>query len=61
MHRGHVKVNHVGRQHSDRDRLLHVVYVFEPVFKRLHEPGFSDVWQDERLWKHRVLQQPTHA
>lgn len=39
----------------NEDRPLHVVHDFEPSFRRLHELGFAQVWQDEWLWGHQVF------
>ena len=43
---------------ENEDRPLHVVQDFEPSFRRLHELGFVQVWQDEWLWGHQVFQKP---
>lgn len=40
----------------DDDRGQHIVHDFAPVFKRLQELGFIQVWQDEWLWGHQVFQ-----
>jgi SAM-dependent methyltransferase len=47
-----------GRFHSevDEDRPHHIVQDFEPTLKRLESLGFVEVWRDEWLWGHQVLQ-----
>ena len=41
---------------ADDDRGQHIVHDFAPVFQRLQELGFVQVWQDEWLWGHQVFQ-----
>ena len=47
-----------GRFHAeiDEDRPQHIVQDFGPVFARLSDLGFVQVWQDEWLWGHQVFQ-----
>jgi len=40
----------------DDDRPQHLVRDFEPVFQRLQVLGFTQVWEDDWLWGHRVYQ-----
>ena len=48
------------RLHPDtnEDRPLHIVQDFGPVYKRLGELGFKEVWRDEWVWGHQVFQKP---
>ena len=48
------------RLHPDtnEDRPLHIVHDFGPVYKRLGELGFKEVWRDEWVWGHQVFQKP---
>ena len=39
----------------DEDRPQHIVRDFEPTFARLRTLGFTQVWQDDWLWGHRVF------
>jgi len=39
----------------DEDRPQHIVQDFEPTFARLGTLGFTEVWQDDWLWGHRVF------
>lgn len=39
----------------DDVRPQHIAHDFEPVFHRLRELGFRQVWEDEWLWGHRVF------
>jgi hypothetical protein len=38
------------------ERPQHIVHDFEPVFRRLQDRGFVQVWEDEWLWGHQVFQ-----
>jgi mycofactocin glycosyltransferase len=40
----------------DDERPQHIVHNFEPVFQRLRALGFTQVWEDDWLWGHRVFQ-----
>ena len=40
----------------DDERPQHIVHNFEPVFQRLRGLGFTQVWEDDWLWGHRVYQ-----
>jgi mycofactocin glycosyltransferase len=42
----------------DEDRPMHIVQDFEPVFARLNEKGFTEVWRDDWLWGHQVFRKP---
>jgi SAM-dependent methyltransferase len=48
------------RLHPDanEDRPLHIVQDFGPVYKRLGELGFKEVWRDDWVWGHQVFQKP---
>ena len=52
-----------GRFASEVDpaRPEHIVQDFQPVFDRLAELGFIEVFRDEWLWGHQVLQKSGHA
>ena len=39
----------------DSQRPQHIVFDFEPTFRRLAALGFAEVWKDEWLWGHRVF------
>ena len=39
----------------DETRPQHIVQDFEPTFARLRTLGFTQVWQDDWLWGHRVF------
>ena len=41
---------------ADDNRPMHIVRDFKPVFQRLDELGFAQVWEDDWLWGHRVYQ-----
>lgn len=41
---------------NDTRRPQHIVQDFEPVFARLQELDFREVWRDEWLWGHQVFQ-----
>jgi 2-polyprenyl-3-methyl-5-hydroxy-6-metoxy-1,4-benzoquinol methylase len=41
---------------ANEDRPLHIVKDFRPVFKRLRELGFKEVWRDDWVWGHHVFQ-----
>src|SRR5262245_29227846 len=43
---------------ANEDRPLHIVKDFGPVFKRLGELGFKEVWRDDWVWGHMVFQKP---
>ena len=47
-----------GRFHAevDEDRPQHMVQNFRPVFPRLSDLGFIEVWRDDWLWGHQVFQ-----
>jgi mycofactocin glycosyltransferase len=47
-----------GRFHAEIDEThpQHIVLDFTPVFARLGELGFVEVWRDEWLWGHQVFQ-----
>jgi 2-polyprenyl-3-methyl-5-hydroxy-6-metoxy-1,4-benzoquinol methylase len=47
-----------GRFHAEIDEThpQHIVFDFTPVFARLGELGFVEVWRDEWLWGHQVFQ-----
>ena len=48
-----------GRFHADADdhqQSGHIVRDFEPTFRRMAELGFSQVWEDQWLWGHKVFQ-----
>lgn len=40
----------------DEDHPQHIVYDFEPTFRRLTKEGFVEVWRDEWLWGHQAFQ-----
>lgn len=40
----------------DADHPQHIVYDFEPTFRRLADEGFVEVWRDEWLWGHQAFQ-----
>lgn len=42
----------------DPDRPMHIVQDFGPVFARLGERGFTEVWRDDWLWGHQVFRKP---
>jgi 2-polyprenyl-3-methyl-5-hydroxy-6-metoxy-1,4-benzoquinol methylase len=42
----------------DPDRPMHIVQDFGPVFARLGEKGFTEVWRDDWLWGHQVFRKP---
>ncbi|HEX5476191.1 MAG TPA: class I SAM-dependent methyltransferase [Vicinamibacterales bacterium] len=46
-----------GRFHAEPDELRpqHIVLDFSPVFRRLAERGFREVWRDEWLWGHQAF------
>jgi SAM-dependent methyltransferase len=48
------------RLHADanEDRPLHIVHDFGPVYTRLGELGFKEVWRDDWIWGHQVFQKP---
>ncbi len=50
-----------GRFAAEEDPLRpqHIVLDFEPVFARLRERGFTEVWRDGWLWGHQVFQRPS--
>jgi SAM-dependent methyltransferase len=52
-----------GRFASEVDpaRPEHIVQDFQPVFDRLAELGFIEVFRDEWLWGHQVFQKSGHA
>lgn len=41
---------------EDESHPQHIVLDFAPVFSRLAELGFKEVWRDEWLWGHQVFQ-----
>jgi 2-polyprenyl-3-methyl-5-hydroxy-6-metoxy-1,4-benzoquinol methylase len=41
---------------EDESHPQHIVLDFAPVFSRLAELGFQEVWRDEWLWGHQVFQ-----
>jgi 2-polyprenyl-3-methyl-5-hydroxy-6-metoxy-1,4-benzoquinol methylase len=43
---------------SNEDRPLHIVKDFGPVFTRLAELGFNEVWRDDWVWGHMAFQKP---
>jgi 2-polyprenyl-3-methyl-5-hydroxy-6-metoxy-1,4-benzoquinol methylase len=43
---------------ANEDRPLHIVKDFRPVFKRLGELGFNEVWRDDWVWGHMAFQKP---
>jgi SAM-dependent methyltransferase len=43
---------------ANEDRPLHIVKDFGPVFRRLGELGFKEVWRDDWVWGHHVFQKP---
>jgi 2-polyprenyl-3-methyl-5-hydroxy-6-metoxy-1,4-benzoquinol methylase len=43
---------------SNEDRPLHIVKDFGPVFTRLAELGFKEVWRDDWVWGHIAFQKP---
>ncbi len=47
-----------GRFHAevDEDHPQHIVLDFAPTFTRSRELGFVEVWRDEWLWGHQVIQ-----
>jgi mycofactocin glycosyltransferase len=42
--------------HEDPERPQHIVFDFEPTFRRFKALGFVEVWRDEWLWGHQVFQ-----
>jgi 2-polyprenyl-3-methyl-5-hydroxy-6-metoxy-1,4-benzoquinol methylase len=44
---------------EDVERPQHIVFDFEPTFRRLADFGFTEVWRDEWLWGHQVFQKPS--
>lgn len=42
----------------DPDRPMHIVQDFGPVFARIAEKGFTEVWRDDWLWGHQVFRKP---
>ena len=42
----------------DPDRPMHIVQDFGPVFARLGEKGFEEVWRDDWLWGHQAFRKP---
>jgi 2-polyprenyl-3-methyl-5-hydroxy-6-metoxy-1,4-benzoquinol methylase len=42
----------------DPDRPMHIVQDFGPVFARLGERGFTEVWRDDWLWGHQAFRKP---
>src|SRR5262245_31078410 len=42
--------------HEDPERPQHIVFDFEPTFRRLAGLGFVEVWRDDWLWGHQVFQ-----
>ncbi len=49
-----------GRFAAEEDpmRPQHILLDFAPVFARLRERGFTEVWRDSWLWGHQVFQRP---
>jgi mycofactocin glycosyltransferase len=45
--------------HEDPERPQHIVFDFEPTFRRLEALGFVEVWRDEWLWGHQVFHRAT--
>jgi 2-polyprenyl-3-methyl-5-hydroxy-6-metoxy-1,4-benzoquinol methylase len=43
---------------ANEDRPLHIVKDFGPVYQRLGELGFKEVWRDDWVWGHHVFQKP---
>jgi SAM-dependent methyltransferase len=43
---------------DDENRPQHLVHDFRPVFTRLAELGFKEVFRDDWLWGHQVFQKP---
>ena len=41
--------------HEDPERPQHIVFDFEPTFRRLEALGFVEVWRDNWLWGHQVF------
>jgi 2-polyprenyl-3-methyl-5-hydroxy-6-metoxy-1,4-benzoquinol methylase len=41
---------------EDPERPQHIVFDFEPTFRRFKALGFVEVWRDEWLWGHQVFQ-----
>ncbi len=42
----------------DPERPSHIAKDFQPMFNRLADLGFTDLWQDEWLWGHRAFRKP---
>ena len=42
----------------DSERPQHIVFDFEPTFRRLALHGLTEVWKDGWLWGHQVFQKP---
>lgn len=42
----------------DPERPQHIVFEFEPTFRRLSALGLKEVWRDSWLWGHQVFQKP---
>ena len=42
----------------DPERPMHIVQDFAPVFARLGEKGFTEVWRDDWLWGHQAFRKP---
>lgn len=40
----------------DPDRPSHIANNFEPMFARLSERGYTEIWRDEWLWGHQAFQ-----
>jgi cyclopropane fatty-acyl-phospholipid synthase-like methyltransferase len=43
---------------DDPERPMHIVQDFTPVFARLQEKGFTEIWRDDWLWGHQVFRKP---
>jgi SAM-dependent methyltransferase len=41
---------------KDPERPQHILFDFEPTFRRLALHGFTEVWRDQWLWGHQVFQ-----
>jgi 2-polyprenyl-3-methyl-5-hydroxy-6-metoxy-1,4-benzoquinol methylase len=54
--RGHIFGRFAAEE--DPERPQHIVFDFEPTFRRLTTLGFVEVWRDHWLWGHQVFQKP---